>query len=237
MWLLVAGVAVAGLVRGFSGFGTALVYLPIAGQVLPPFEALTTLITMDLIGPIPNIPHAWRRSHKSDVARLALGAALGLPIGVWALSRVAPEVFRYGVSLIALGLLVALLAGLRYRGRLSGATIGATGAASGLLAGAVGLPGPPVILLYMASPHPAAVIRANIMVFLLFSDMMMLAVLAAGGYLVGHAVVLGLVLAPVYLLANLAGAGLFHPRAERVYRAIAYVIIAGSAIAGLPLLD
>jgi len=55
-WLLVAAAAVAGLVRGFSGFGTAMVYLPVAGQILSPFEALTTLLIMDLVGPLPNIP-------------------------------------------------------------------------------------------------------------------------------------------------------------------------------------
>jgi uncharacterized membrane protein YfcA len=49
LWLLVITALVAGLVRGFSGFGTAMVYLPIAGQILSPFEALTTLMIMDLI--------------------------------------------------------------------------------------------------------------------------------------------------------------------------------------------
>ncbi len=38
-WMLVAVATVAGLVRGFSGFGTAMVYLPVAGQILTPFEA------------------------------------------------------------------------------------------------------------------------------------------------------------------------------------------------------
>ena len=64
-----------GLVRGFAGFGTAMVYLPVAGQILPPFEALTTLMVMDLIGPLPNLPRAFRISDRPDILRLSLGGA------------------------------------------------------------------------------------------------------------------------------------------------------------------
>ena len=37
-WLVLAA-TLAGLVRGFSGFGSGLVYMPIAGAVLPPAQA------------------------------------------------------------------------------------------------------------------------------------------------------------------------------------------------------
>ena len=53
---LVLGAVLAGLVRGFSGFGTAMVFIPIAGQVLSPVATLIVLLVMELIGPLPNIP-------------------------------------------------------------------------------------------------------------------------------------------------------------------------------------
>jgi hypothetical protein len=37
------------------------------------------------------------------------------------------------------------------------------------------------------------------------------------------------------LIANVIGARLFDPQAERVFRNVAYVVIASSAIIGLPL--
>ena len=52
LWFLACGALAAGLARGFTGFGTAMVYLPIAAQVLGPFEALTTLIVKDLVDPL-----------------------------------------------------------------------------------------------------------------------------------------------------------------------------------------
>ncbi|AXX97544.1 sulfite exporter TauE/SafE family protein [Profundibacter amoris] len=236
-WLLVAAAAVAGLVRGFSGFGTAMVYLPVAGQILTPFQALTTLMVMDLIGPLPNIPSAIRTGHKRDILRLSAGTLVALPLGVLVLGLIAPEVFRYGVSLISLLLLVLLMAGVRYHGTLRPPMVYGTGAVGGFLAGSVGLPGPPVIMLYMASPNPSEVIRANIMVYLLLCDLMMIGVLHLNGYLQVSAVALGALLILPYLAANVLGGWLFRPGYERLYRAIAYFIIAASALNGMPLFD
>jgi uncharacterized membrane protein YfcA len=229
--------AVAGAVRGFSGFGTAMVYLPVAGQFLSPFEALTTLMIMDLFGPLPNIPKAIRIGHKADILRLSLGALVAVPFGVLVLGLIAPEVFRYGVSLISIALLILLIAGIRYHGILRARMVYGTGAIGGFLAGCVGLPGPPVIMLYMASAHPAAIIRANIMVYLLLTDVIMIAVLQLNGYLVASAVLLGAALTLPYLLGNVLGGYLFAPGYERLYRAVAYIIIAVSALNGLPLFD
>lgn len=236
-WYLVLSGGVAGIVRGFSGFGTAMVYLPVAGQFLSPFEALTTLMIMDLVGPLPNIPKAIRIMHTKDVLRLCMGTLLAVPFGVLVLGLIAPEVFRYGVSLISIILLVLLIAGIRYHGVLRKYMIFGTGALGGLLAGSVGLPGPPVIMLYMASALSAAVIRANIMVYLLLTDLIMIAVLGANGYIVTTAVFLGVMLSLPYLLGNLLGGYLFAPGYERLYRVVAYFIITLSALNGLPLFD
>ena len=160
--LLMAAALTAGLVRGFAGFGTAMIYLPVAGQILSPFAALTTLIVIELTGPLPIVPRALRDGHPADVLRLGVGLVLAMPVGVYTLTLVAPEVFRYGVSIAALLLLLCLISGLRYRGRLTPPMVYGTGAMGGFLAGSVGLPGPPVILLYMASPLPVSAVRANV---------------------------------------------------------------------------
>ncbi len=233
---LVAAVFVAGMVRGFAGFGTAMVYLPVAGQFLDPFEALTTLVVMDMIGPLVNMPRALRDGHKRDLVRLAAGLVIGLPVGLWALTQVAPEVFRYAVSIAALVLLSLLIGGVRFRGELRGGLVTLAGWLGGLLGGATGLVGPPVIMLYMAAPHRASVIRANITVYLYMADVLMLGVMALFGRFVPGALVLGLVLAAPYLAGNAMGGWLFRPGAERTYRMVAYAIIAASAISGLPLL-
>lgn len=233
-WFLAFGALAAGLVRGFAGFGTAMIYLPVAGSVLGPFEALTTLIVKDLTAPLMHVPRALREGHPPDVLRLALGAAVAVPLGVWVLSLVERDVFRWGVSLVALGLLAVLISGLRYKGPLTPPIVTGTGALGGLLGGAVGLPGPPVILLYMASTLPPSAIRANTTLYLLLADVLLLAVLWWKGFLVASALTLGILMIAPYLLGNWLGAALFRPGHEALYRRVAYALIAASAIMGLP---
>ncbi len=235
LWLLGFAAFLAGIVRGFTGFGTAMVYLPFAGMFLGPFEALTSLIVKDLTAPLIHVPRALRDGQPRDVLRLAFGALLGLPLGILILSLVSPVVFRWSVSIVALTLLVLLVGGVRYRGILTRPLVVGTGALGGFFAGCVGLPGPPVIMLYMASKLPIAAIRANITLYLILADIIMLAVLWISGLLVPSALLIGALMIWPYLLGNWFGALLFRPEAERLYRWTAYAIIAGSAIIGLPI--
>jgi uncharacterized membrane protein YfcA len=235
LWLLALGAFLAGIVRGFSGFGTAMVYLPVAGQVLAPFEAIASLMVKDLTAPLIHVPRALKDGHPADVLRLGVGAVIGVPIGQWILTQVEPDVFRWGVSLVALGLLVCLIGGIRYRGTLTKPLIYVTGVLGGFLAGCVGLPGPPVILLYMASTLPVSAVRANNTLYLMVADALILSLLAVKGLLVASALAIGALMIPPYLAGNWIGAVLFRPEAEKIYRWVAYAIIAGSAILGLPI--
>ena len=235
VWLVYLAALVAGIVRGFAGFGTAMIFLPIAAQVLSPFEALTVLIIMDLTGPLIHVPRALKDGQPGDVLRLGVGAALAVPVGVWVLSIVSPEVFRWGVSVVALVLLALLVLGVRYRGALTKPMIFGTGALGGFLGGSVGIPGPPVIMLYMASTLPPAAIRANNTLYLILADILILSVLAFRGFLAASAVAIGVVAIAPYTLGNWIGAKIFRPEAEKIYRTAAYAIIAASAINGLPI--
>ncbi|MDE0531716.1 MAG: sulfite exporter TauE/SafE family protein [Albidovulum sp.] len=236
IWI-VAGSFLAGLARGFSGFGTAMIYLPFAASVLPPVWALTALIVMDLIAPLFLIPRALRDGHPPDILRLAGGSLVGVPLGVAMLLVMATDFFRYAVSSVALLLLVALVLGLRYRGVLTRAMVYGTGCLGGLLAGSIGIPGPPVIMLYMASTLPAAAIRANNTVYLVLADLQILGVFAIRGLLESVPVAIGIMATVPYATGIGIGALLFDPERELVYRRIAYAMIALSAVSGLPFFD
>lgn len=224
----------AGTVRGFSGFGSAIVFLPVAAQALPPFQALTTVVIADLLGALPNAPRALRACDKGDLFRLLVGLAVALPLGLWALTLLEPETFRYGVSALALALLLCLLLGVRYRGPTPNAMVYGVGGLSGFSCGLAGLPGPPVILFYMARPLPPAAIRANTFIFLTSADIAMLPALYALGHFDPDAALLGCLLIAPTMAGNLFGAWLFRPDYERLYRFVAYAVIGTIALVSLP---
>jgi len=233
--LLVAAAMLAGLVRGFAGFGTGLIFMPMAGAVLPPISAIVVMTAMDVIGLMPQVPRALARAERRDVARMVAGAAVALPLGLWLASGLPVGVFRWSLSFLALGMLALIVAGWRWHGPVGPALGYGTGALSGFLGGASGLAGPPAILLNVASDRPAYVIRANLMSYLVLFGCLLVALFLLTGAAGWADLALAAVLAIPFAAASLLGARLFDPARESFYRGAAYLIIAASALAGLPL--
>lgn len=234
LWL-VAAVFVAGLVRGFSGFGSAMIIMPVASSVLSPVEAVIFLVATELLGPLPNLPAALRDGSPRDVGILMIGAIVALPIGILCLSVIDPDIFGWLISAAVLVLLGLMISGWRYKGRLTQRLTIATGALGGFMTGFAGIPGPPVIMLYMASNLPISVIRANFLLYLLAIDLILFPILWLNGMMVWKIALLGLLVGIPNLIANVIGARLFDPNAEALFRRVAYIVIVLSAIIGLPL--
>ncbi|MGB5864272.1 MAG: sulfite exporter TauE/SafE family protein [Sulfitobacter sp.] len=234
IWL-VGAVFIAGLVRGFAGFGSAMIIMPVASSVLSPVEAVIFLICAELVGPLPNARAAWRDGAPRDVGLLILGAIVALPFGVWALSTMDATVFGWVVSGSVLLLLMLTMSGWRLKGALTQSLTVGAGALGGFMTGFAGIPGPPVIMLYMASTLPISVIRANFLLYLLALDLLLFPLLWVLGLMNWPIAFLGLLVGIPNLIANVIGARLFDPSAERLFRMVAYIVIAASAIIGLPL--
>ena len=170
-WLIVA-VVLSGLVRGFAGFGTALVFMPIAASVTSPIWAIIIMMSFDLLGPIALLPRAWRDGETREITFLGIGALVGLPFGVYFLTKMDPIIFRWMVSSLSLVMLTFLVSGWRYKNPMNIAMMTFVGLISGFLAGIAALPGPPVILSYISGSRPASVIRGNTMMYLFLVDIM-----------------------------------------------------------------
>lgn len=225
----------AGLVRGFTGFGTALIFMPAASALLSLPVAVAVLAVIDLIAQPLIVPRALREADRREVAVLGLAALLSVPLGVWLLGRVDDSALRWGVALVATLTLAALVSGWRYRGRVGRAGLAGIGAAAGITGGATGLAGPPVILFYLAGQAEAAQVRANTILFLAAVDIVILANLLLAG-LVGTAdIARALLLVLPYGAGLLAGQRLFRPERERAFRVLAYLVIALAIVTGLPI--
>lgn len=235
LWILGLGAVLAGVVRGFSGFGTAMIYLPFASAVLDPVAAVMSLVVMDAFGPLPLIPGALRQANRQHLGLLVAGMALLLPVGLMALTRMTPEVYRGVLGVVTLAAVALMMSGWRYSGALRPGVLFGAGAAGGLLGGAAGIPGPPVILVTMASGLRPAQIRATNMVYLMACDLALLGLMWGLGQALISPMLVGLLALVPYAAGTQIGAWIFNPDKERLYRRVAYVVIGGSAVSALPI--
>ncbi|PJE26070.1 Sulfite exporter TauE/SafE [Pseudooceanicola marinus] len=225
----------AGVVRGFAGFGSALIIMPVAGIFLPVPEAIVVVMGMGVLTWPVIVPRAAREADRRQVAVLAGAAILAAPLGLWLLGWLPQAALRWCVSGAAALTLAALISGWRYGGRVRWPGLAGVGAAAGVLGGTTGLTGPPVILFYLAGPSGAAVVRANTILFLALLDIAIIAGLFWQGRVTASALWLALLLAIPYAVGILVGQRLFAPEHERAYRWLAYGVIALAIVSGLPI--
>ena len=129
--------ALAGLTRGFSGFGSALIYIPLISAVYEPRIAAATLLLIDTASSTPFSVRELPRCNWREVAPVVAVAAVMTPIGALALIFADPIVLRWVISALVLVLLAVLVSGWRYHGKPTLPVMAAVGTVSGLGSGAV----------------------------------------------------------------------------------------------------
>lgn len=235
---LVCSVAlVAGLARGFSGFGAALIFIPLAGAATSPKIASAVLLVVDMVLTVGMLPDAVRRSNRREVATMSIGALCGIPAGTYMLATIDAITLRWLISGIALMLLAFLMTGWRYHGRpKTPLTIG-VGAVAGLFSGAAQLGGPPVVAYWLGGAISSTIVRANIILYFAISSLISLASYLAGGLLSLEIVFLSILVAPAYAIGLFSGARLFGFANEVTFRRICFGLIAVAALIGMPAFD
>jgi uncharacterized membrane protein YfcA len=228
---------IAATARGFSGFGSALIFMPLASSVAPPRLAAALLLIIDFVATAPLLPGAWQKADRKATAIIAAGALIGVPVGTYLLSRLDPLTTRWIISGFVFALLFLLLSGWRYRGKDHLALSIGIGTLSGFCSGLAQTGGPPIVGYWLGRPIPTALARANILLFFGASDLFSVVSYALSDLITRDALRLALVVGPVYALGIKFGTSLFGRASEKVFRAICYGLIALAVIFGLPILD
>jgi uncharacterized membrane protein YfcA len=228
---------VSGTARGFSGFGSALIFMPLASSIAAPRLVAALLLIIDFIAAAPLVPNAWKQANRKATAVMVCGALVGVPIGTYFLSRLDPVTTRWIISGFVFALLLLLLSGWRYRGNDHAAISIGIGGLAGFCSGLAQTGGPPIVGYWLGRPIPSVIARANILLFFGASDFFSAVSYAATGLITTDAIKFSFVVGPVYAVGVWFGASLFGRASETLFRAICYALIAAAVIIGLPALD
>lgn len=234
---LLVSALIAGLARGFSGFGGALILVPLASSVIGPKLAVPLLLIVDAVLTPGLIPNAWRNANRRDVGLMAIGAAVGVPLGTFVLLHVDPVTIRWGIVVLVVLLLALLMSGWRYHGQPKAPLTAAVGLASGICSGTAQVGGPPVVAYWLGAVIPARTVRANIVLYFAISSCLSIASYAFGGLLTLQSIQLSILIGPAFAIGLYGGWKLFGRASEQTFRRICYALIAAAAIIGLPALD
>ena len=224
---------VAGLVRGFSGFGAALILAPGLTLVMVPADAVTMTILLNTATASQLLLPALRQTRWRDVGPMAAAALAVIPFGSLLLTALDGLVVRRVIGAIVLGFSVVLLAGWRYRGGRSLPANLVVGALGGLLTGLAGVGGPPIILYFLSGDRPMAENRAGFISFFAVTQLAALVPLLWQGLVTGELLLHTALLVPVFIVATHAGARLFKYASEKLAHRLALGLLVAIGLATL----
>ncbi len=229
---LCLSVFVAGMVRGYSGFGFAMIAAVTLSAGLSPKVAVPIILILDIVTGIWLLPKTWKDADWKSLSWLALGMVVGVPVGVWLLSTIPAKPMRIAISLVTMGVTLLLWYGfsLKTMPRRPGTV--ATGLVSGILTGSTTIGGPPVILFYLSSPATAAAARSSLIAFFAGGDLLAFFVSVANGLVtVNILTTAALFLMP--LCAGLAIGSKLFTKSQKDARHIILILLMVLSSAGL----
>jgi len=226
-------VMVAGLLRGFVGFGAALISVPVFSLVLGPHAAIAVNNVMGLPAVFLLLPEAVRRAERAVVLPICTAIFAAAPIGTWALVSIDPAIMSVAISTLVLLMVAFLASGWRLRGRIGVGKLIAAGVAGGFVQGVAGVGGPPVVAVALSRPGDASQQRANVLALMTAVSLSSILPLLYHGLFTRQTVIIGLVLIPFYSAATALGARYFTLGGQRHYRRAALATLATIGMATL----
>ena len=233
--LIVSVIAVfaAGVIRGYSGFGFAMVAVTSMSLVIPPVRVVPLVLILEVMASISLVPQVWKDIDWYSIRWLLAGSLFATPFGAYLLTNIPAEPMRISISLLVLVSAILLLRGWAWKRMPGRPLILTTGIACGILNGAAAIVGPPVILMYLSSPAGVTVSRASIIAYFLGIDTMSLVMASIHGLTTFQTLLLTVVCLIPLLLGIAVGSKMFIKVDKESFRHHVLILLIILSIAGL----
>jgi uncharacterized membrane protein YfcA len=213
--LLMAGSFVAAVMQASTGFGFAVLAVPVFLMLLPAREAVQINILLSCLVMAVMTAGLWRGAPWRLIGMVSLGTVIGAPLGLYFLTQAPDQVVRATVG----GVLAVLLAYILWRRRTRPVSAGdrppprpALEAVAGLFGGAlgagIGMPGPPLLVYFGLAGGGKDIARPAIMAYLLIAFLGIAGLNLATVGLAGPVLSISAWLVPAALAGCAAGAWL-----------------------------
>ena len=174
-WLAGAGViALASFVLGLAGFGIGLVAMALLPFLMSPVTAVVVLTIYTTVLVLVVLVQVWRDLEPSNVLDLLVGSVLGTPVGVWVLSALPITTLKRLIGATLVVIVILEWARIRPRQLVGRAWGVGAGVLAGIAGGAVGTPGPPVILYATTQNWKPRTFKANLQAFFFLNQVVIL---------------------------------------------------------------
>ncbi|MEE2802832.1 MAG: sulfite exporter TauE/SafE family protein [Pseudomonadota bacterium] len=211
----------AGLMRGFAGFGSGMLMAPFFIHLFGPVSTIILITVLEMVVTVQLLPSVYRHIDWSLVLPMGTAAALAMPAGTTLLLTLNPRTVSICIGVIIILFCLALIKGWRYRGRRPWSLTAGIGALSGILMALTSLGNPPVVLYLMSTGTPPVSMRANFTAYFGLTLAALVVWMSLRGLFALEAVLSLLLLLPIFVVGAALGARGFRAANDALYRRVA----------------
>lgn len=224
---IIAGAAIiGGFIRGFVGFGGAMVVVLAVSMTIDPKTAVATACLSGLPTMLQLLPAAFRSSERKFVIPFGAATFAAAPLGAMVLVALDPALMKLAIALLVLAMTFMLFRGWRTAKAANPVFLASAGAGAGFIQGMAGVGGPPAVAVALSRPGTTEQQRANVIGAVSSLNLCSIVPLYLYGLFTPPVILLSLLVFPVYSLAAWAGARFFGGKGAPLYRNAALVVLA-----------
>lgn len=220
-----AAVFAGGFLRGFVGFGAALIAMPILSNVFGPKLAVAMSTVMGVPVLFQMLPDAIRYSERHIVLPICSSLFVAAPLGSSILITADPGLMKIAIAGLVVLMVAFLASGWKMPAGSRLSSLLMAGVASGLIQGSSGMGGPPVVAVALSRPGEPRMQRANVLALTTAVALSSLPPLLYYGLITRRALFLGLLMVPIYSAATALGNRYFSLGGARYFRTAALIVL------------
>ena len=232
-FLIALVVIFSGFLRGFIGFGSGLLMIPILSYFYSPVFAMVFNIVIEIPATIYLTFVGIKKSNLREITPMMFTMMLTIPFGTIFLVSVDEQIIRTLMSLLLIFFVILIATGWRIKSTITKYVLVLGGAISGLMQGATGMGGPPYVTVLLSKNDSDDVARANILV--ITSGLVISAIISLYyfGLFTKDILLTGALSAPIYVFATYIGTKFFNYSGNKYFRNSSLIALGGVGLATL----
>lgn len=226
-------VFVAGMVRGFSGFALSAIVVASMASKIPTVQLIPMAYLLEAAASLVMFRGGVRDADMSIVWVLAIGSAIGVPIGLMATTTLPVETTRIVALVLILSLAALQLFKITPRFVGTRAGLYGTGLCAGMATGLASVGGMVVALYVLASKIDPRSMRGAMVMYLFIGMFTSLVWHLLYGIMDMRALMRGVVFVVPLLVGVFIGVSLFRPSLQGFYKRFCLALLMCLSMAGL----
>jgi uncharacterized membrane protein YfcA len=218
-------VFIASAVRGFTGFGLALVAVPLIQFFLPVSDTAVFIALVNISFSLLYFRRSSSHIKGQPLGTMAFWTGAGVAAGTVILKFVHPAYIQLVWGVLILLIVIALVRGMNFGIKTEKSAFRLSGLLGGILAGATGITGPPVAIILSSIKTPKEKFSAVLSMFILFAVSFAFVFYFAAGLINIRTLLLALTTIPAMLAGLYTGDRLVSHINQKTFTTVIYIVL------------